>query len=92
MPKLTEDSILQHLYDLMLNPQLSQTERDKLIIGKNALEQGVYFPKVMKDLKLALAPLAVKQQLSPPVVDLLCTISRHYPGDGVAALWNDGLR
>ncbi|MCW6662607.1 bacteriocin immunity protein [Aerococcaceae bacterium NML190073] len=92
MPKPTEDSMLQHLYDLILNPQLSQVERNLLIIGKNALEQGVYFPKVMQDLKLALAPLAVTQQLSPPVVELLCTISRHYPGDGVAALWNDLLR
>lgn len=81
MTKFTEETLLAQLYNLLLEAKLTDNERDVLLRQRNALEQGDYFPKVVKDLKRELAPLAMQQQLSPSVVALLSELKRQYPSD-----------
>mgnify|MGYP006321144053 CR=1 FL=1 len=44
---------------------MPREEREALLEAKQQLEQKVYLGKVMRDLRIALEPVAIKSQLSP---------------------------
>lgn len=57
--KLYSD-IIDALYD-----EMPAEEREALLEAKHQLEHKVYLGKVMRDLRIALQPVAIKSQLSP---------------------------
>lgn len=61
------DEVLTQLYDLVLNPNINDYEREALLIAKREIEKNVYFPKVMENLEIALRPFAIQSKLSKPV-------------------------
>lgn len=57
---LLYSDISDALYD-----EMPREEREALLEAKQLLEQKVYLGKVMRDLRIALEPVAIKSQLSP---------------------------
>lgn len=45
--------------------KMPREEREALLEAKQQLEEKVYLGKVMRDLRIALEPVAIKSQLSP---------------------------
>lgn len=77
--KLTDKLLLEQIYHLILNPDVTANERDILLTAKKNLEKGTYFLKIINQLKMDLAPLAIKQALSKPVFDLYSQLMRQFP-------------
>lgn len=57
---LLYSDIIDALYD-----EMPREEREALLEAKQQLEEKVYQGKVMRDLRIALEPVAIKSQLSP---------------------------
>lgn len=50
---------------ILLYSDIPREEREALLEAKQQLEEKVYLGKVMRDLRIALEPVAIKSQLSP---------------------------
>ncbi|MFS1229199.1 bacteriocin immunity protein [Enterococcus lactis] len=62
-----ELDLLNQITDLILDKNITQTEREILIGSKVSLEKKQYLPKIIADLKSELTPLAIKNSLSKPL-------------------------
>ncbi|WP_297077525.1 peptide-methionine (S)-S-oxide reductase MsrA [uncultured Enterococcus sp.] len=66
---MTDDFILAHLYNLILNPGTREFEREQLIQAKNQLENGEETKRVLATLETQLRPLALRDNLTPDVME-----------------------
>lgn len=71
MTTFTYDSLHSHLVNLILDPNLSQAERQAYVDAKAELEADQYGPKVLRQLKQTLSQLGCQQTLSQEGIDLL---------------------
>ena len=71
-----EKLFLDSIYDLILNPEITEEERDVLISAKTDLEKTGFLPRVMNQLMLAFRGNAINRTLTKPVQTfmLICTI------------------
>ena len=90
--RLNEDVYLEQIYNLVLDADISERERDILLKSKNDLEQGTPFFRVIYELKTALSPLGFRQQISPKVIEFYTEICRQIPTTGSSAIWNTFIR
>ncbi|MER2041698.1 peptide-methionine (S)-S-oxide reductase MsrA [Desemzia incerta] len=67
--KLTQDEILNAIYNLILNPGTRDWERSLLLEARNALENGANFDTQLSKLEAELRPLALRNNLTPDVTD-----------------------
>ncbi|MFX3617812.1 MAG: bacteriocin immunity protein [Sporolactobacillus sp.] len=78
--KEQEDTILEKIYDLILDEQTQDDERDELITFKNNVGKGKYFERELMCLAEELRRIAVKRmtlqsKLSPQVSEFYMEIS-----------------
>lgn len=71
-----EEEILSDI-NKILKKLLPPVEQKILIIAKQQLENGEYFPKIIKDLEISLTPLVVQRNVSKDVGDLYLKITSH---------------
>ena len=62
-----EKLFLDSIYDLILNPEITEEERDVLISAKTDLEKTGFLPRVMNQLMLAFRGNAINRTLTKPV-------------------------
>ncbi len=81
---LLYSDIIDALYD-----EMPAEEREALLEAKHQLEHKVYIGKVMRDLRIALQPVAIKSQLSPHGKEIFWSItagSYQNTGAGLATV------
>lgn len=88
MTKFTTVTLQSHIETLIGTHPLLVQELAVLKQAQNRLQNDEYFLKVIAYLKKELSSLAVKNLLSPPVMELFTEISRQNPATGTAAIWN----
>lgn len=71
--------LINRLYSLILNPDLSPKEREILINAKNRLEAKADLNKTMYDLQSQLAPLGLTFELGPEVSKLYQEVMKDFP-------------
>lgn len=71
-----------------MNIEVKPSEKQILEIAKVDIENRKYFLRAVKDLNVKLAPLAVKGELSKPVLDFYTELSRQNPVAGASSIWN----
>lgn len=85
-----EKLFLDSIYDLILNPEITEEERDVLISAKTDLEKTGFLPRVMNQLMLAFRGNAINRTLTKPVsnfyVNLYNTTSLMENISGAASL------
>ncbi|MBY5035551.1 bacteriocin immunity protein [Streptococcus gallolyticus] len=69
IPKIDNAEPLNLLYDLILQEEVSQEERDLLVEAKNKIEAGDEALPVFNLLLGQLRPLAIGRRMSKPVSD-----------------------
>jgi len=60
-----EEKILSEIYDLILSPNITSFEREKLLIAKNLLETDKNYLAVLRRLQITFLSRAVANELSP---------------------------
>lgn len=88
MKKKNKATVLNSVYDLIVDPKVSDIERQSLLKAKEALEKGENDRVVASHLKSELSILAVKQRLSPKMVTFYTELSRQYLGYGERGMIN----
>lgn len=85
-----EKLFLDNIYDLILNPEITEEERGVLISAKTDLEKTGFLPRVMNQLMLAFRGNAINRTLTKPVsnfyVNLYNTTSLMENISGAASL------
>lgn len=79
--KLTQDEILNAIYNLILNPGTRDWERSLLLEARNALENGANFDTQLSKLEADLRPLALRNNLTPDVTDFYHHITDQTTSD-----------
>ena len=79
--KLTQDEILNAIYNLILNPGTRDWERSLLLEARNALENGANFDTQLSKLEADLRPLALRNNLTPDVTDFYDHITNQPTSD-----------
>lgn len=69
--QLTQEVVLQKLYNLILNPNTREWERYLLTTAKNGLDEPAKFNEQLAKLEAELRPLALRNNLTPDVADFL---------------------
>lgn len=67
--QLTQEEILEKIYNLILNPNTREWERYLLSTTKNALTDQASFNEQLAKLEAELRPLALRNNLTPDVTD-----------------------
>ncbi|KGL42176.1 bacteriocin immunity protein [Listeria sp. SHR_NRA_18] len=62
-----EEKILNDIYDIVLDADTLEYERNMFLHYKNAIENGSYVLNCISQLLSELRPYAIKQELSPKV-------------------------
>ena len=65
--KKVESEVKEEFYQLVLNVEISDFEREKLLIAKNLIESGEFLPNVLRRIQVTFTGLALKNDLSPAV-------------------------
>lgn len=79
--KLTQDEILNAIYNLILNPGTRDWERSLLLKARNALENGANFDTQLSKLEADLRPLALRNNLTPDMTDFYHHITDQTTSD-----------
>lgn len=80
MPSLkTRDDMLEQIYDLILDSDISNTEREILLDAKQKLEINNDYLQVVSDLKNNLSPLALKFKLSQRTLKFYGELQKQFP-------------
>lgn len=79
--KLTQDEILNAIYNLILNPGTRDWERSLLLEARNALENGANFDTQLSKLEADLRPLALRNNLTPDMTDFYHHITDQTTSD-----------
>ncbi|KRL04437.1 peptide-methionine (S)-S-oxide reductase MsrA [Liquorilactobacillus oeni] len=74
------ETLLEDLYNLILNPATRDWERSLLIRTKNALTDGKDFTSQIAKLEFELRPLAIRNNLTPDVTDFYLKITGEATG------------
>lgn len=67
--QLTQEVVLQKLYNLILDPNTREWERYLLTTSKNGLDEPAKFNEQLAKLEAELRPLALRNNLTPDVAD-----------------------
>lgn len=67
MKTYNEETLLQDVYNLILDVRVTEEERKILLDVKKQLEEKVYILKIKRDLRVALGNLAREHKLSEPI-------------------------
>ncbi|WP_034987474.1 peptide-methionine (S)-S-oxide reductase MsrA [Liquorilactobacillus sucicola] len=73
--KSSQEEIVNDIYNLILNPATRAWERSLLVKAKNALSTKHDFSVQIEKLEVALRPLALRDNLTPDVMDLYMKIT-----------------
>ena len=80
MPSLkTRDDMLEQIYDLILDSDISNTEREILLDAKQKLEINNDYLQVVSDLKNNLSPSALKFKLSQRTLKFYGELQKQFP-------------
>lgn len=74
--QLTQEVVLQKLYNLILNPNTREWERYLLTTAKNGLGEPAKFNEQLAKLEAELRPLALRNNLTPDVADFYQAITK----------------
>lgn len=77
--QLTQEEVLQRIYNLILNPNTREWERYLLTTTKNALADQKNFKEQLAKLEAELRPLALRNNLTPDVTDFYQEITGNDP-------------
>jgi DNA-directed RNA polymerase specialized sigma54-like protein len=90
MNKLTpqETELKEQLKSLLNNDQLSNREQQLLQAALNSVDEGVYYNRVVFDLKNELSSLILEGGASESVVNFMSELSRLEPTSGPSSIWN----
>ena len=78
--QLTQEVVLQKLYNLILNPNTREWERYLLTTAKNGLGEPAKFNEQLAKLEAELRPLALRNNLTPDVADFYQAITKREAG------------
>lgn len=78
--QLTQEVVLQKLYNLILNPNTREWERYLLTTAKNGLDEPAKFNEQLAKLEAELRPLALRNNLTPDVTDFYQAITKKEAG------------
>jgi len=67
--QVTQEEVLQKIYNLILNPNTREWERYLLTTTKNALDDQTNFKEQLAKLEAELRPLALRNNLTPDMTD-----------------------
>ena len=67
--RLTQEEVLEKIYNLILNPNTREWERYLLTTAKDGLEADASFKDQVAKLEADLRPLALRNNLTPDVTD-----------------------
>lgn len=67
--KLTQEEVLEKIYNLILNPNTREWERYLLTTAKDGLEADASFKEQVAKLEADLRPLALRNNLTPDMTD-----------------------
>ena len=67
--RLTQEEVLEKIYNLILNPNTREWERYLLTTAKDGLEADTSFKEQVAKLEADLRPLALRNNLTPDVTD-----------------------
>lgn len=82
-PKINEEKILNDIYNLVLDPNTLEQERNILLSCKKDIEKGVYLLTCIAQLVAELRPLAIKRNLSTNVSKFFVEVSTKEFGRGL---------
>ncbi|MCO4526345.1 hypothetical protein Si107_01687 [Streptococcus infantarius subsp. infantarius] len=71
--------MLEQIYDLILDSDISNTEREILLDAKQKLEINNDYLQVVSDLKNNLSPLALKFKLSQRALKFYGELQKQFP-------------
>lgn len=74
--QLTQEVVLQKLYNLILNPNTREWERYLLTTAKNGLDEPAKFNEQLAKLEAELRPLALRNNLTPDMADFYQAITK----------------
>ena len=74
--QLTQEVVLQKLYNLILNPNTREWERYLLTTAKNGLDEPAKFNEQLAKLEAELRPLALRNNLTADVADFYQAITK----------------
>ena len=74
--QLTQEVVLQKLYNLILDPNTREWERYLLTTAKNGLDEPAKFNEQLAKLEAELRPLALRNNLTPDVADFYQAITK----------------
>ena len=78
--QLTQEVVLQKLYNLILNPNTREWERYLLTTAKNGLGEPAKFNEQLAKLEAELRPLALRNNLTPDVAVFYQAITKREAG------------
>jgi peptide-methionine (S)-S-oxide reductase len=76
-PKINEEKILNDIYNLLLDTNTLEQERNILLSCKKDIEKGVYLLTCITQLVTELRPLAIKRKLSTNVSEFYVEVSNY---------------
>lgn len=85
-------NLLTSLKELYNSPNISKDEKVILLSAIADLEKGVYYNRVVAELKRALMPKALSGNISKEVLAFFTELSRREFDLGPASMWNFMIR
>ncbi|MHB9782582.1 bacteriocin immunity protein [Streptococcus sp. 10F2] len=67
------------IYNFILDLEITDKERQLFLKAKNDFSNRVDFARIILNLKIELASLGLKQQLSPKVLRFYLNLQKEYP-------------
>ncbi|MBO0479976.1 bacteriocin immunity protein [Vagococcus fluvialis] len=90
--KSSEEALLEEINKLLLQ-EVTPNERELLLTTKLGIEKKEYFPKLVSNLRSALTPLAIKQELSNEMSEFYMFLTKEQYMDkkleAISATWGN---
>ena len=67
------------IYNLILDLEITDKERQIFLKAKEDFDSKKEFSKIISDLKVELAPLGLRQQLSPKALEFYLNLQKEFP-------------
>ncbi|MBO0418835.1 bacteriocin immunity protein [Vagococcus fluvialis] len=90
--KSLEEALLKEINKVLLQ-EVTPNERELLLTTKLGIEKKEYFPKLVSNLRSALTPLAIKQELSNEMSEFYMFLTKEQYMDkkleAISATWGN---
>jgi DNA-directed RNA polymerase specialized sigma54-like protein len=83
-----ENDLKNQVETLLVNNQLSNKEKQLFQTALNALNEDIYYNRIVFNLKNELSSLILQGSASEPVLKFMSELSRVEPTSGPSSIWN----